>query len=327
MRFRLAIAALLVIGSGAGAGGAEAAVVAGSNLSQAGSTATCIPNPFNPGAPPVSCTLAIAVLAADRQEADDRAPLDGVIVGWRVRAGTSSEPISMRLRVVRGETGAGSGPIETMPAAAGIYTYPARLPVHAGDKIGLDLLEVATFPGAAIFATASAQELNIWFPPLADGQTLAPLLVEKSSYVLVNATIEPDADNDGFGDETQDKCLGSAGTGDGCPPPVPPPPPSSPPGATAPPSQEPPPVPVPDTGISKGPKNVVTVDRATFRFISTVAGSSFQCRLDKKPFRGCRSPKTYRNLVPGRHTFKVRAVGPSGLIDPVPAKRTFTVEP
>ena len=33
----------------------------------------------------------------------------------------------------------------------------------------------------------------------------------------VAARLEPDADHDGYGDETQDKCLGTAGTFNGCP--------------------------------------------------------------------------------------------------------------
>src|SRR5262245_28131133 len=41
-----------------------------------------------------------------------------------------------------------------------------------------------------------------------------------SSYnaeVLLQARLEPDADKDGFGDESQDKCLGKPGTVNGCP--------------------------------------------------------------------------------------------------------------
>ncbi|HEY7631825.1 MAG TPA: hypothetical protein VH817_14040, partial [Thermoleophilaceae bacterium] len=34
----------------------------------------------------------------------------------------------------------------------------------------------------------------------------------------VTATLEPDADGDGYGDETQDKCPGVAGAVNGCPP-------------------------------------------------------------------------------------------------------------
>ena len=37
------------------------------------------------------------------------------------------------------------------------------------------------------------------------------------------------------------------------------------------------------------------------------------------------SPKTYRNLKLGKHTFKVRATDPAGNTDPTPAKRSFKI--
>lgn len=64
---------------------------------------------------------------------------------------------------------------------------------------------------------------------------------------------------------------------------------------------------------------------ARFRFNSTVAGSSFQCKLDKGSFQPCASPKTYRRLKPGRHTFKVKAVSASGLADPTVAVSRFSI--
>jgi CSLREA domain-containing protein len=87
----------------------------------------------------------------------------------------------------------------------------------------------------------------------------------------------------------------------------------------------PPPAVVPQTTIKKGPKAKSTATTAKFKFSSTVAGSSFQCKLDKGKFKKCKSPKTYKKLKPGKHVFKVRAAGPTGLVDQSPAKRTFTV--
>ena len=56
-----------------------------------------------------------------------------------------------------------------------------------------------------------------------------------------------------------------------------------------------------------------TSDRTpTFRFASSEAGSTFQCKLDGKPFRRCRSPFTTKPLALGPHTFKVRARDDSG---------------
>ncbi|HEX7293727.1 MAG TPA: hypothetical protein VF259_04210 [Solirubrobacterales bacterium] len=75
----------------------------------------------------------------------------------------------------------------------------------------------------------------------------------------------------------------------------------------------------PNGRIGKHPKKRTRSRRAKFSFSSSEPGSRFQCKLDRKPFRSCRSPRTYRKLKLGRHTFKVRAVSPTGLADPTPA--------
>lgn len=54
-------------------------------------------------------------------------------------------------------------------------------------------------------------------------------------------------------------------------------------------------------------------------------GSTFQCKLDRKPFKKCSSPKTYKKVKPGKHVFRVRAIDKAGNVDPTPAKRKFTV--
>lgn len=62
-----------------------------------------------------------------------------------------------------------------------------------------------------------------------------------------------------------------------------------------------------------------------FSFSSNEPGSTFQCKLDKRPFRKCRSSKTFKRLKPGKHALKVRAVDPSGNVDKSPAVARFTV--
>lgn len=67
---------------------------------------------------------------------------------------------------------------------------------------------------------------------------------------------------------------------------------------------------------------------ARFRFKGTDAdgaGLEFECKLDRKPYRRCRSPKVYKNLKPGKHKFLVRAVSANGA-DSTPAKRKFRVQ-
>lgn len=60
------------------------------------------------------------------------------------------------------------------------------------------------------------------------------------------------------------------------------------------------------------------------RFSSSEKGAKFECKLDRKPFKACKSPKTYKKLKPGKHVFKVRAVKGKDA-DPTPAKRKFKV--
>jgi Right handed beta helix region len=81
----------------------------------------------------------------------------------------------------------------------------------------------------------------------------------------------------------------------------------------------------PQTKVLKGPKGKVAKTTVKFKFSSSEKGSTFRCKLDRKPYRVCKSPKTYRKLKLGKHVFKVRAVDRAGNIDPTAAKRKFTI--
>ncbi len=85
-----------------------------------------------------------------------------------------------------------------------------------------------------------------------------------------------------------------------------------------------PPVPLPNTKIVRGPGKRLAKGKAKFVFRSTVAGSTFLCKLDRRKAKACRSPKLYRSLRPGKHVFKVWAIGAGGR-DPTPAKKRFRV--
>ena len=90
---------------------------------------------------------------------------------------------------------------------------------------------------------------------------------------------------------------------------------------------QPPPNLPPNTRITAGPSptRATRSRRATFRFVSTEARSTFLCRLDSKPWLPCRSPKVVRNLKLGRHTFRVKANDRTGKIDPTPAVRRWRI--
>jgi CSLREA domain-containing protein len=68
-------------------------------------------------------------------------------------------------------------------------------------------------------------------------------------------------------------------------------------------------------------------DKASFRFSSSEAASTFLCKLDKKPFRPCHSPKTYRHLKAGKHKFRVKARDGTGHLDLTPAVARFKIKP
>jgi hypothetical protein len=78
-----------------------------------------------------------------------------------------------------------------------------------------------------------------------------------------------------------------------------------------------PPASRPQTVLLKKPARRTTNRMARFTFRSKPAGATFQCKLDRKPFRKCSSPFK-RRVKPGKHVFKVRAVGPGGA-DKTPA--------
>jgi hypothetical protein len=81
----------------------------------------------------------------------------------------------------------------------------------------------------------------------------------------------------------------------------------------------------PQTTITKGPSGRTHKRTAKFKFTSNEAGSTFQCKLDRKPFKACRSPKKYKRLKPGKHVFKVRSTDAAGNVDQSPAVKKFTV--
>ena len=101
---------------------------------------------------------------------------------------------------------------------------------------------------------------------------------------------------------------------------TPPPTPPSPPPAGDSPDSAP-----PDTTITLAPKAKTRKKTATFGFISSEPGSSFQCSLDGAPFAPCSSPQSVR-VKKGKHTFETRATDAAGNTDPTPARSAWKVK-
>ena len=151
-----------------------------------------------------------------------RAPIDGVVVRWRIRNGPFSG--SAALRIIRqprplstASTGGGTGPTVPVPANQ-LSTYDVRLPIFTGNAVGID----CCYPNAlSPFFFTSEANLFYWEPALIDNDPARAPTTYGSEALLVNADIEPDADHDGYGDETQDQCPADASTQGPCPQPQP----------------------------------------------------------------------------------------------------------
>jgi hypothetical protein len=149
-------------------------------------------------------------------------PADGVIVRWRIKTAGDGPGSQVNLRVLHpgfligSFTGAGTSAPFTMPATAGTYTVPTRLPVRTGDVIGIDApmdaLDVSPGP-------VSGDQMDFWDPTLTDGGSTAlfPQATSVPWELLLNADVEPDADHDGYGDVTQDQCPSLASVHGPCP--------------------------------------------------------------------------------------------------------------
>ncbi|HEV2856816.1 MAG TPA: calcium-binding protein [Solirubrobacterales bacterium] len=107
-------------------------------------------------------------------------------------------------------------------------------------------------------------------------------------------------------------------------PPPPEPAPEQPPPAVKPPRDRRP----PQTRLAAHPRALVSAKekwrQVTFRFTSSERGSSFRCKLDRKPYRPCTSPRAYR-VKAGRHAFRVFAIDAAGNRDLAPAAVRFRV--
>jgi hypothetical protein len=77
----------------------------------------------------------------------------------------------------------------------------------------------------------------------------------------------------------------------------------------------------------KGPAFVQTLKakaKVKARF-SSEPGARFECKLDRRPYAACSSPRALKLKV-GKHVFRVRAVDAAGNADESPAKAVIRVK-
>ena len=83
----------------------------------------------------------------------------------------------------------------------------------------------------------------------------------------------------------------------------------------------------PETKITSYPKSLTESTSATFEFICNEASCTYECKLDLRKWEDCTSPKTYIDLLEGKHTFSVRAIDSAGNVDETPASYTWKISP
>ena len=147
------------------------------------------------------------------------APAAGVITSWSHEA--NATPPELVFKVARAEGGSsftivGESSQQAMTPDS-LNSFPTRIPVDAGDVIGFF---VAATGSCASDPTTVGFGYHYKFLDITAGVT-DELFGGGVGQLDVSALLEPDADEDGYGDETQDQCPTDAGAQGSCPPPPP----------------------------------------------------------------------------------------------------------
>jgi hypothetical protein len=181
-------------------------------------------------------------------------------------------------------------------AASSLSSWPTRLPIKAGERIGLGF----STTGMACFIGTSAADSS-WFSSPFDADTTSDFpytgFEQTGGRPNVSAVLEPDVDGDEYGDISQDLCPQSKLTHSPCP--------------------------APDTNVTKKPKKTSTTRSVRIRFTS-VPGATYTCKVDHKSAKPCRSPLK-KSLDYGKHVVLITATSPYGIVETKPAKVKFRI--
>jgi len=144
------------------------------------------------------------------------APSSGVVTTWKVKS-EYPDPVPEAMGAFR-PVGTGKfqlvGESNEESAAIGTSDFTTRIPVQAGDRLGL----VPAGAESPLICETTETADHTWsfrgaVGPGSTHQFAAGVFVR----VPLVAVIEPDKDGDGYGDETQDKCPQSAAYQGSCP--------------------------------------------------------------------------------------------------------------
>jgi hypothetical protein len=139
-----------------------------------------------------------------------------VITGWEVEGFDWQAELPQRLQVYEttGSTGAYMKVAESRTEAVSFHggSFETRIPVDGGESVGLSggifgTLACGADPAAVSLRADGEAEV---------GETRA-FVRESGVGTPVIAIVERDSDEDGYGDESQDRCPGTASRGSDCP--------------------------------------------------------------------------------------------------------------
>ena len=236
---------------------------------------------------------------------------EGVITSWRVGIVNTG---TLQLKVVR------EGPDNSYTVLAtsaphafstpGEVSVPDRVVVPSGGgSLALFVSpQVGTNPDCMFTTVAgdTARYVGGLFPEPQVGEVVVTTQSSPGRRVDVAATVEADADHDGYGDVTQDLCPTSADTQGVCVAAD----------TTA-----------PDTTAGAKRKVFTSKHRAKVKvsFAASEPGATFVCTVDDKR-RPCQAGTLTVKLRLGKHRITVAAVDASGNADPTPAGVTVKVK-
>jgi hypothetical protein len=149
------------------------------------------------------------------------APFDGVIVRWRLKLGDAGPDVSLRVLNVSGGNVTGVRSDSPVSTVTGLNQWTTRLPISSGQTVGFDQPTFdggvsSPFVGVLYTSASGASDVHL-NPKLSATETRAAPAAEAGVELFFAADVEPDADHDGFGDETQDGCSTNPASQSPCP--------------------------------------------------------------------------------------------------------------
>jgi hypothetical protein len=160
-----------------------------------------------------NCTSGVGQLSTTTAPPSYVIPSDGVITSFTAASNTGAN--TTVLLIVKPVSSLTYNVVAESPPAAftsTFQTFPARIPVQAGELI-------ANYNKVCAFASTDANDVYSSFtgPEPAVGANQIFGGPQPNFRIDLSAQLEPDADHDGYGDETQDQCPSDANTQGPCP--------------------------------------------------------------------------------------------------------------